>query len=511
VNQVPQHAGVPSSTNAVECASGSTLVQAAAIHGDVHVHGRRPPAAVPHHLPSPTKYFVNRHRELAALTSLLNQPTDQCPAVVVLVGLPGIGSSALAETWLAGQQDRFPDGVFSTDLADTAVSDVLGQFLRAAGIPRDEVPDTLAERTQLWRTRTATASIAVLLDHPQPDRDILPLLPAGARSLTVVISHQPSISLLAQGAHQIHIGSLDQHASSALVQRYLQAHGLDASPDAVTALTDLCGGHPRALRLAVASIVALPHRPIPAAIATLRHEHARHPHAQEMWMSPEHAADTSVTAGIVAVHTNLSTLAAQVYPVLGLLPAGRVSAELRSAATGVDRPDAEAVVTELADGSLLEPAGPGNYVALAAVARHARALSVDSNAARHGGQDATVHRIVVWYLQAVRVAAALVLPARRALPWENPPTTLPLPTDLDSHPLDWLDRERLAISSAVALAVGSGQNRIAVLLADAVQPLFIMLKDAAYIIEVDQQALQAALRAGDQRRATPSSNASSAP
>jgi hypothetical protein len=97
----------------VEGAAGGTIVQAAAIHGDVHVHGRRPPAAVPHHLPGPTRYFVNRHRELAALTSLLKQPSDQRPAVVVLVGLPGIGSSALAETWLAGQQDRFPDGVFS--------------------------------------------------------------------------------------------------------------------------------------------------------------------------------------------------------------------------------------------------------------------------------------------------------------------------------------------------------------------------------------------------------------
>lgn len=88
MNHEPQHAHIPSSTNVVDGAAGGTVVQAAAIHGDVHVHGRRPSAVVPHHLPGPTRYFVNRHRELAALTSLLHQPADQRPAVVTLVGLP---------------------------------------------------------------------------------------------------------------------------------------------------------------------------------------------------------------------------------------------------------------------------------------------------------------------------------------------------------------------------------------------------------------------------------------
>jgi hypothetical protein len=128
--------------------SGPSL-QAAVVHGDVHLHqvASAEPVLVPHQLMSPPDSFTNRVSELVALDEALSDVGERLgPAMVLLCGPGGVGKTALAMQWSARASDRFADGQLFVDLGDNTdagpvdVTRVLGGFLRALGVDRRRVP-----------------------------------------------------------------------------------------------------------------------------------------------------------------------------------------------------------------------------------------------------------------------------------------------------------------------------------------------------------------------------------
>jgi hypothetical protein len=149
------------------------FVQAGAVHGDVHFHSSSRTPAIPRQLTAPPAHFANRHQELAELTNAATR-------VVVLKGQGGVGKTALALRWLSQQREQFPDGELHAELTSptgepVAPTEVLGQFLRALGVPPPHVPVSLAERTALFRSMTANRKVAVLLDNAVSAAQVRPL------------------------------------------------------------------------------------------------------------------------------------------------------------------------------------------------------------------------------------------------------------------------------------------------------------------------------------------------
>jgi hypothetical protein len=181
--------------NRLEASGPGDVVQARDVHGGVHFH--RPEAAfavTPSQLPGDVRGFVNRHTELATLTSVAAEQHDDplAAAVTVITGTAGVGKTSLALHWAHRARDLFPDGQLYVNLrgydpGQPAVPEgVLDRFLRDLGVPATAVPVHLDERASLYRSLLAARRMLVVLDNAATAGQIRPLLPGTASCLVLV-------------------------------------------------------------------------------------------------------------------------------------------------------------------------------------------------------------------------------------------------------------------------------------------------------------------------------------
>src|SRR6266566_5530817 len=216
-------------SNVVSGVVEGVMVQAGAIEGGVHVHNEVPlELPVPRQLLPAPRWLADRSREVRELNRLLDGAGHRTG---VVYGPGGVGKTALALRWMHDVQDRFPDGQLFADLgAFTAAGpvspgEVLGQFLRALGIPAEAVPARrdkvaeLAEQAALYRSVTAKRSVAVLLDNAESVAQVRPLLPASETSVAVVTSRWQLSGLVRGGAYLVAVAPLGPDAAVELLTR----------------------------------------------------------------------------------------------------------------------------------------------------------------------------------------------------------------------------------------------------------------------------------------------------
>ncbi|MGW2312914.1 helix-turn-helix domain-containing protein, partial [Actinomadura luteofluorescens] len=155
-----------------------------------------PPAV---RLPADNPYFAGRVVSLGKLDLLVGQSV--WPRAVVVQGMAGVGKTTLALHWAHRVVDRFPDGVLFADLRGTSRSPVtpaeaMGQVLRAAGVPGDQVPRTQAELAAQCRSLLGDRRMLLILDNAARPEQIRPLLAAMASGLVVVTSRRRLPALL---------------------------------------------------------------------------------------------------------------------------------------------------------------------------------------------------------------------------------------------------------------------------------------------------------------------------
>jgi len=150
--------------------SGGVVFQAAR---DLTITAAAPAAVVvPRQVPASSATFVNRVEELAAMDRALVGAGTGGSRLGVLVGMPGVGKTALARRWVDAAPDRFPGGELYVDYAalrsetgtGAATSEAVASCLRGLGVDERFLPSGLAELTSLYRTRTAERAVLVVLD-----------------------------------------------------------------------------------------------------------------------------------------------------------------------------------------------------------------------------------------------------------------------------------------------------------------------------------------------------------
>ena len=87
---------------------------------------------------------------------------------------------AVSGTWAAGRAWATADGT----AADP--SSVLAGFLRAIGVPSSRIPDSVAERSRVFRSWTADRKVLIVLDDAVSVSQLAPLLPTGPGCVTMV-------------------------------------------------------------------------------------------------------------------------------------------------------------------------------------------------------------------------------------------------------------------------------------------------------------------------------------
>ncbi|WP_075737385.1 tetratricopeptide repeat protein [Streptomyces acidiscabies] len=216
--------------------------------------------------------FVGRQRELARLAHLLRPSRRRGPHPSVVHGMAGVGKTSLVVEAAHDALERgwFPGGALYLSLRGYDPSPVepgsaLSSLVRSLGVAVEFIPDTLDDRSALYRAlleRRAQAGepVLVVLDDASSAAQVIPLLPPPGPCRTVITSRH-HLSLPNDSAISLDVLSPEE-------SRRLLDHSLriaDRSDDRIArdaksadALITLCGRLPLALQIIAARLAGDP-------------------------------------------------------------------------------------------------------------------------------------------------------------------------------------------------------------------------------------------------------------
>ncbi|WP_406729629.1 BTAD domain-containing putative transcriptional regulator [Streptomyces sp. GD-15H] len=324
---------------------------------------------VPAMLPADVADFSGRRRELDGIAAALGQAG---PSPAVVTGAAGTGKSALAVHAAHQARRSFPDGQLHADLSGQSEcprspAEVLGWFLRAMGVAEHNLPASVEERGQLYRSLLADRRMLVLLDNAADDRQIRPLLP-GTGGCRTLITGRDSFTTL-PGARPLALGPMSAEEGCRMLSAIVGAERTRNEPDAAARIAELCDRLPLALRIVAARLAAHPHQRLAAAAARLEPEERR--------LDELRAGDLDIRAALSSGHRRV---AAPVRAALGVLAySGPDAFGVQEAADvlGCPRKDAEDALESLAGARLLEVStpAPSRYRLMPLVRLYAREQS----------------------------------------------------------------------------------------------------------------------------------------
>ncbi|MFJ4831188.1 ATP-binding protein [Streptomyces sp. NPDC088747] len=476
------------------------VVQAGAVHGGIHIRSQESSATrTPWQLP-PLVRVIDRSPELAALERHRTRAArDGRSALAAVSGLGGVGKTTVALRWLHTLRPHFPAGQLHADLGaqspegPTQPGEILARFLRALGVPAQQVPAMLAERTALYRSLTANQRLVVLLDDAATAAQVRPLLPAGG-SVTAVTSRSRLPGLTVDGCYPVHLEPLTSEAAVELLADTLSDERVTEQPADARALVELCAGLPLAVRVAGARLAARPERGITTMVRALTEEHQR---LEALAIDGDH----NVRAALDLSYQALPPSAARLYRLLGLHPGREFDASVVTALSGVaheaEEPRATELLEVLHDASLLIDAAGERHRFHDLVRLHAASKAQEDEAPQE--RTRAIRRIADHYLASATRAEEIIDPQHRTMARDY--GTVPLVVadvgpDSDAA-LDWLERELPTLMAVIHQARSAGFPTVCWQLADALWPLFLRRKFYDDWCAAHQEGLAAARELGD--------------
>ncbi|HEU5159957.1 MAG TPA: BTAD domain-containing putative transcriptional regulator [Streptosporangiaceae bacterium] len=411
----------------------------------------------PRQLPLSSVTFTGRDKELGRVKSLLRTAANGPVVISAIDGAGGIGKSALAIRAASELAEHFPDGQLYVDLqgataglSPLAPGEVLGRFLRALGMPGNEMPASREELTVALRSRLAGKRLLMVLDNAADAEQVRPLLPSGKGCAVVVTSRRVLATL--EGAEHLHLDVLPRDEAVMLLGRLAGGERVEAERDAAADIARLCGRLPLALRVAGARLAARPAWSLHAFAERLSDTHTR--------LDQLEAGDLAVRASLRVSLVSLrggddphDQTAVRAFRLVGLLDGPEVGilavAALLDESPGV----AEIAMERLADARLVEATGVGRYRFHDLVRLFARELALEEEP----GDDAAaaLDRAMSYYLATTQRAVRLLDPIRQ---WPVHPVDedFAAPIRDRAAAIDWLEAERVNLVAAVVQAGHQG-------------------------------------------------------
>jgi DNA-binding SARP family transcriptional activator/tetratricopeptide (TPR) repeat protein len=402
------------------------------------------PQPRPRQLPAAVGCFTGRAPELAALNSLLG-PRDTMP-IPAICGTGGAGKTALAVQWAHQAAGRFPDGQLYVNLrgydCDQPVSaaEALAGFLRALGVPGQDIPDQLQDRARLYRSRLAGLRVLVLLDNASGSEQVRPLLPGDPGCMAVVTSRDALAGLVAvDGARRLDLDVLPLPDAIALLTSLIGPRA-GQDPGVVADLAGLCARLPLALRIAAELAAARPSVQLADLVAELAAGRL------DGLDGGEDRAD--VRAVLSWSFRRLPGDVATAFTLIGLHPGADFDVYAAAALAGITAGPGARTLSRLHRASLVQAAGAGRYSMHDLLRAYAREQAATRDTGRHGRQALT--RLFDYYLGTAAAAMDILFPAEAQLRPRAAATSAAapdMPDEAAAHA--WLDAERANLVAAV--------------------------------------------------------------
>lgn len=429
-----------------------------------------------HQLPAVPMDFTGRTTERDALIhAIIASGGGPGVPVAVVSGQPGVGKTTLA-LYVAHRVDLlFPDGQLWLQLAGASERprdphEILGEMLRALGVPGPAIPDDRSARSAALRTALAGRRVLILADDAASAEQVAPLLP-GTSGCAVIVTSRAQLYELA-GATRVPLDVLPTSEAVQFLGRLASHERVAADPGAVAQLVQACGALPLALRIVGSRLAARPQLPVSALVHKLTQAENR--------LRELEAGTMSIRASIDSSYAGLPEHERLAFRRLALLGpndfAGWVVAVL------LGEPAADDVLDSLVSRSLVTPAGVDDTgelrYRLHDLLREYAAEQLGDDAA--SDTDSAVDRLLrAWLQLAQRADQALPLAPyfpRSASSFRSAILPEKLVETLTSGPTAWFTAEFSSLRQAIERACEVGRLDIACELADS-QYSFHYLQD----------------------------------
>jgi len=304
---------------------------------------------LPAQLPPSIADFTGRADEVELICRTLTTRHEDAPAIMAVSGKGGVGKSTLAVHAARRIGEAFPDGHLYVRLRGLDAGPVdplvaLQRFLRALGVEDLAVPDNLDECSQLFRSRSATRRLLIVLDEAANEAQVRPLLP-GSPTCAVLITSRPRLSGL-EGADNLALEVFDSEESVELLERIAGSNRLGNDHATTLEVARLCGHLPLAVRIAAARFAQHSRGDLAWFARRLADERRR--------LDVLVAGDLEVRASLGVGYQGLGARERQAFALLGLLDAPDFAAWAVAPLLDLTIDEAEDIVEELVNAQLLD-------------------------------------------------------------------------------------------------------------------------------------------------------------
>ena len=346
-----------------------------------------------HRLPPDIANFTGRQAELESVTALLGQASKSGETghnISVLTGMAGVGKSALAIHAAYQLKPDFPDAQLYVNLRGTESqplepSQVLAGFVRSLGVGDRSIPETLTQRSDLYRSLLSGKRALVLLDNALDEAQVRPLLPDSSTCAVIVTTRKPLADL--EGAAILEVDEMTQEALDLL--QNLVGVCTPSELEAAKNVIDLCSRLPLAIRITAGTLKNKADWRFEDCADKLADERER--------LLSLRLSDLAVRVSLALSYQELDANTARLFRLLGLLIGSNFTPALAGALLESESAIAEESVKHLVDVQLLEPANEGRYRFHDLVRLFARGQLAQEEASE--ARQAARLRISRWYLE----------------------------------------------------------------------------------------------------------------
>ncbi|MFJ5614013.1 BTAD domain-containing putative transcriptional regulator [Streptomyces sp. NPDC093221] len=320
------------------------------------------------------------------------------PRIVMVVGVGGVGKTALAVRCAHLLADAYPDGQLYVNLRGfdpkrpaRSPADALHHLL--ASSHAGTVPTDQEERVALWRSIVRDKRMLIVLDNAESADQVEDLLPGDGPSFVVVTSRNRLSGLAVRySAHRETLSPLTADESLSMLRTSIGDARVGAELPAARRLAELCDRLPLALRIASEQVTSGSSQ---VRIADLAAELEDVRYRLDALQIPDDEL-YSVRGVLSWSYARLDARAAHAFRTLGLFPGVSIRAEAATALLDVPAPVAAAALRNLAAQHLMETTGNGYWMHdLTRI--YAEEVSGDGESAE--ARKGALRRVLHWYVR----------------------------------------------------------------------------------------------------------------